>query len=75
MVTCCDDAYWPTMERFLNNYNIQNQDFKNLILYNLGLNGNNLKKLNESLSDIYNCDWSKYGFYNFLNEDDLETNY
>jgi len=27
------------------------------------------------LSDIYSCDWSRYGFYNFLNEDDLETNY
>ena len=33
-----------------------------------------LEKLNKSLSDIYSCDWSRYGFYNFLNKGDLWDN-
>jgi len=64
MVTCCDDAYWPTMERFLKNYNNQNQDFNNLILYNLGLNENNLKKLNE-FKDKYKFITRDFNYENY----------
>ena len=64
IITGCNDSYILTLLDFIESYKINNLDFTCLVIYNYGLNENNLKKLLHYKYiynfEIVNFDYSKY---------------